>query len=66
MTTQQTDKAWKLFQLLGGVLFLVGCLWLFVAFAYESDWPVLSACGLIVGGILVHSYGRLCAWWFDG
>lgn len=67
VTTEATGKKWKLAQLVGGVLLLLGL----VAFAILTStssslaaidfaWPIWA------GGALIYFAGRMGAWWYHG
>ena len=62
VVTEQTSKAWKLVQLAGFAMTIVG---LFMLFGGSSGVAV-GGMLLVLFGILVFALGRILAWWFHG
>jgi DNA-directed RNA polymerase subunit RPC12/RpoP len=63
VTTQQTAKRYKGFQLVGSIAFAVGLVWLFAA-----PEPGSKAVGVIIAivGMILYLYGRIAGWWQHG
>lgn len=62
---EQTDKRWKMVQLVGGCLTLVSCLLVVVNMAMSGRGYFLSCIAFLVS-CCVYFAGRLGAWWEHG
>jgi hypothetical protein len=66
---EQTSKTWKLIQLIGGAILLLGVVLLVVPMTKKGDIVLKDQMpGIVVSaiGLITYGVGKMAAWWHHG
>jgi multisubunit Na+/H+ antiporter MnhE subunit len=64
-TIQATGKKWKGLQVLAGIVFAIGVVWLIASFSVAKE-PSPAAAFTAFISFFVYLFARILAWWHHG